>query len=185
MPSVLHPDRFSPVLLNSTSLNVSLEQRNIIKDILDTSCSDSAFAKKAYDAIIYTLVAGSVNPVKATSLNPSSALLGDPSFTLRVVGSGFDRFTKIVFAGHDEPTTYVSPTEVTTGVDMSVWKGADVVPVYVESPVVASDPLMFTFTDPNAPGVLKTTSPVHAQSVPPVQPPVKPVAKTVEVKSDK
>lgn len=182
MPSVLHPDPFSPVLLNSVPLVVTQEQKSLIRDILDTACSDSAFAQKAYDAITYVLVAGSVNPVKLTSLAPSNALLGDASFTLRMIGSGFDRFTKIVFAGHDEPTTYVSPTEVTTGVDMSVWKGADVVPVYVESPVVASDPLMFTFTDPNVPSVLKSASVTHAQAV---QSAPKPVAKSIEVKSEK
>lgn len=180
MPSVLRSDPFSPTLLSSESLKVSLEQKSLIMDVLNVACSDSAFAKKAYAAVEYILVAGSVKPVKVTSLSPNNALLGDPSFTLRVIGSNFDRFTKIVFAGHDEPTTFVSPTEVTTGVNMDVWKGPDVVQVLVESPVVASDPMPFTFVDPAAPGVLSAKHPskpgVH------IEPPVHIEPHTTEVK---
>jgi hypothetical protein len=53
-----------------------------------------------------------------------------------------------MFAGKDEPTTVVSDTEVTTGVDMSVWVGPDpAVPVAVRSAEGAvSNPLSFAFT---------------------------------------
>jgi hypothetical protein len=72
---------------------------------------------------------------------------GAPSFTLHVQGAGFTPDSVIVFAGHDEPTTLVSPTEVTTGVDMSLWLGADAVPVTVRNGDGApSAPLTFTFT---------------------------------------
>ena len=178
MPVVLHPDPFSPTLLNSVPLVVTQEQKSLIHSVLRYACSDSAFAEKAYAAIEYILVAGSVKPVTLTSLSPSNALLGDPSFTLRVIGSNFDRFSKIVFAGHDEPTTLVSATELTTVVDMSFWHGPDTVQVLVESPVVASDPLPFTFVDPNVPGTLKAPPVVKSEAP-------KPVVKTVEVKSDK
>jgi hypothetical protein len=145
---VLHPDPFVPVLLSSESLIVSLEQRELIKEILRAACSDSRFAEKAYDAILYTLTAGSVIPIGLTSLTPSTAIIGSESFTLHVMGENFDQYSVINFAGHDEPTTFVNSTELTTGVDMSVWHGADVLPVVVKSPVLVTDPLMFTFMAP-------------------------------------
>lgn len=172
MPTVLTPDVFSPVLLVSESLKVSQEQLSHIRAVLDVSCSDSAFAKKAYAAIEYVLVAGSVKPVTIASLNPNTAVLGTPSFDLHVMGSNFDRFSVINFAGHDEPTTFVSDKELTTGVNMDMWHGPDVVSVYVKSPSgVASDLVDFTFADAGS-GVLSAKIP---PTKPPVTPPVVPV----------
>ena len=64
------------------------------------------------------------------------------------IGSGFTWETTIKFGDYDEPTTLVSPTEVTTIVKPSIFAPA-VVPV---SCVMAwtSDPLDFTFTAGNA-----------------------------------
>jgi hypothetical protein len=74
-------------------------------------------------------------------------VLGSPSFTLHVEGSGFGPDAVIVFAGIDEPTTVVSPTEVTTGINMAVWLGADTVPVTVRNGTgTPSNAAMFTFT---------------------------------------
>lgn len=92
----------------------------------------------------------------ATSLLPPSAAIGDPSFMLRVVGSGFDATSVIVFAGEDEPTTFVSAEELTTGVDMSVWLGPDpAIPVLVRTTLEdgteeETNALEFAFTEPRA-----------------------------------
>ena len=87
-------------------------------------------------------------PPLLTMLTPATAVLGSPSFTLHVHGSGFGPDAVIVFAAQDEPTTVVSPNEVTTGVDMTVWLGADTIPVTVRNGANApSNPLPFTFTD--------------------------------------
>jgi hypothetical protein len=94
---------------------------------------------------------GSAAPPQLTALAPDTAVLGALSFTLHVHGSGFTADSVITFAGHDEPTTLASPTEVTTGVDMSVWLGPDTVPVTVRNgDGAASAPLSFTFTAPTA-----------------------------------
>jgi len=86
-------------------------------------------------------------PPTVTSLNPTTVVLGAPNFTLHVIGTGFHAGSVINFAGFDEPTTLVSPTEVTTGVDMSMWHGADAVPVFVRSlGGQQSNALTFTFT---------------------------------------
>jgi hypothetical protein len=82
-----------------------------------------------------------------TSLSPATAAIGAASFTLHVHGTGFAAGAVIVFAGRDEPTTVVSATEVTTGVNMAVWLGPDAVPVVVRAADGAtSNALSFTFT---------------------------------------
>jgi len=89
-------------------------------------------------------------PPTVTALEPPIAVIGDPSFTVHVRGTGFVDGAVIVFGGQDEPTTFVSATEVTTGVNMSLWLGADpAVPVAVRNPDGAiSNALPFAFTDP-------------------------------------
>jgi hypothetical protein len=89
---------------------------------------------------------GGTAPVLA-SLTPATVALGAPNFTLHVHGTGFADGAVIVFAGQDEPTTVVSATEVTTGVNMAVWVGPDTVPVVVRGvDSAASNALSFTFT---------------------------------------
>lgn len=142
-----YQDAFSPVLFNSPPLNVTLEQQRYIKEILETACSDSRFAEKAYVAIWYVLTHGNTPAPEVTSLTPNSVVLGSPDFTIHVRGSNFTQTDKIVFAGQEEPTTFVSPTELTTGVNMSVWVGPDAVPVLVQSANgVMSSSQTFTFT---------------------------------------
>jgi hypothetical protein len=87
-------------------------------------------------------------PPVVTALEPDTAELGAPSFTLHVIGTGFDAASVIVFAGHDEPTTLVDDTVVTTGVDMAVWLGPDTLPVLVRNgDGTESNALDFTFTE--------------------------------------
>lgn len=147
MPSVSRREVFTPVLLSSPPLEITLEQKEYIYNILSVSCSDSKFADKAYQAVMHVLTAGPAPVPVVSSLSPSSAVLGSPSFDLHVLGSQFSPTSVIVFAGHDEPTFFVSDGELTTGVDMSVWNGPDALPVCVRNADgVTSDPLLFTFT---------------------------------------
>jgi len=82
-----------------------------------------------------------------TELVPPGAQIGDPSFTLQVLGTGFAAGDVIVFAGQDEPTTVVSDTEVTTGVNMDTWFGPDAIPVTVRNALGGvSNVATFTFT---------------------------------------
>lgn len=86
-------------------------------------------------------------PPTVGSLNPNTVVLGAASFTLHVIGTNFRPGATIVFAGQDENTTVVSPTEVTTGVNMAFWHGADTVQVSVRSlSGQQSNALPFTFT---------------------------------------
>lgn len=83
-----------------------------------------------------------------TALVPDQAALGAPSFTLRVMGSGFSSDAVIHWNGSPEPTTVVSSTEVTTAVNMATATVAVPVPVLVQTAAGASNTLIFTLTEP-------------------------------------
>lgn len=87
------------------------------------------------------------------SLAPDTAVIGDASFTLHVHGGHFTPGCTIVFNGYAEPTTFVSPTELTTGVDMAVWTAPSLpLPVAVRTlDGRTSNDLPFTFTEAAAP----------------------------------
>jgi len=86
-------------------------------------------------------------PPTISSLTPNTAQLGTANFTLHVIGTGFKPGAVIVFNGIDEPTTLVSATEVTTGVNMAVWLAPAALPVKVRSLLgQESNVQTFTFT---------------------------------------
>lgn len=85
-------------------------------------------------------------PPAITALVPDNCTIGDPSFTLDVEGDGFTSSSVISFAGHDEPTTFNEEEgTLSTGIDMDVWHGADVVPVVVKQGALVSNAVDFTF----------------------------------------
>ena len=127
--------------------------------ILDVSCSDSRFAEKAYNAIQFVLTGGSVVTPVVTGLNPGSATLGDPSFTLHVMGTGFGVESQIVWNGSTEPTAFVSDTELTTGVDMATAEVAMSIPVAVVTGLgVLSNQMLFVLQPQAVARALKTKS---------------------------
>jgi hypothetical protein len=77
--------------------------------------------------------AGSGPPPVLTALDPVTAALGDPSFTLHVTGEGFVPNAIILWNGGAEPTTVVSPTEVTTEVNMATASVAAAIPIQVRN----------------------------------------------------
>ena len=158
-----HQDPFAPILFNSPGLAVTNEQKGYLKKILDIACSDSKFSDKAYVAIVGLLVSGNAQVPVVTSLTPNSAEIGDASFTLHVHGNGFKNTDVIVFAGVDEPTTFVSTSELTTGVNMPLWVSPDAVPVLVRNAEgVLSAPMTFTFIDGAA---VTTSAPAKTEKV--------------------
>lgn len=79
-----------------------------------------------------------------SGLEPTECTLGDPDFTIYVSGSGFYEQSVIVFAGHDEPTTF-EDGKLSTGVNMAVWQGPDTVQVGVRNGPIMSNTMGFTF----------------------------------------
>ena len=88
-------------------------------------------------------------PATISSIEPSTAAIGDPSFTLYVTGENFHAESVIVFAGQDENTSLGEDGRLSTGVNMGFWHGADTVPVCVRNGPggVLSEPVDFTFTE--------------------------------------
>lgn len=136
---------WQPVLKSSIKLTPSNEQLMYIKEVLDKACSDSNFAERAYESIYYILSNGDMPVSELMSLNPYKAVIGSASFVLHVLGKNFNEESVINFAGNNESTVFISDTELTTGVDMNVWKGPDTLPVMVISNGVESNVMNFTF----------------------------------------
>jgi hypothetical protein len=88
---------------------------------------------------------GQVAPV-LTSLEPATAAIGGPDFTLRVHGTGFNEESVIVWNGADEPTTLESDVVVTTIVKPSMVAAAVDLPVHVRNGDELSNALGFSFT---------------------------------------
>jgi hypothetical protein len=87
------------------------------------------------------------NPPVVSSIEPSTAAIGDPSFSIFVTGENFHEDSIIVFAGQDEPTQLNEDGTLSTGVNMGVWHGPDVLPVTVRNGSrYAEPPAEFTFT---------------------------------------
>lgn len=93
----------------------------------------------------------------ADRLVPPEAAIGDPDFTMSVQGVRFVDGAVIVFNGGDEPTEFVSDTELTTGIKPSTATTPGVYTVAVRNPDgQVSNELGFTFTEA-APVARKTT----------------------------
>ena len=83
-----------------------------------------------------------------TSLSPNTAVAGAPDdIVMSAIGTGFTSASIIVFNGFSEPTTFVSDTEVTTGVKPSIFVVPAVCPVEVHTGTTVSGPIDFTFTE--------------------------------------
>lgn len=85
--------------------------------------------------------------LRLTSLSPNTAVSGSADLVMSCIGTGFTKETVIKFGDYDEPTTFVSATEVTTGVKPSLFAPA-AVPVLVHTATETSEPINFTFTAP-------------------------------------
>jgi len=82
----------------------------------------------------FTINAAS-NPMPAiTTLSPSSATAGGPTFTLTVTGSNFITTSKVRWNGADRTTTYVSATQLTAAIPATDIAAAGTASVTVFNP---------------------------------------------------
>jgi hypothetical protein len=92
------------------------------------------------------------------SLDPDEADAGDATdIVMHVHGTGFTEQSVIYFNGLVEPTTFVSETEVTTGVKPSLFVVPAVCPVTVRNGEHESDALEFEFLAPDDPPEARET----------------------------
>jgi hypothetical protein len=80
-----------------------------------------------------------------TALEPATVQLGQPSFTMRILGTGFTPTSVLVWNGADDVCAYVSDTELTTTVNMATAEVAITVTVEVRNAEMLSNSLPFTF----------------------------------------
>jgi hypothetical protein len=83
-----------------------------------------------------------------SALDPNTAVIGDADLVMTVTGADFNPTSIITFNGGNEPTTYVSATELSTTIKPATATTAGAYPVTVKTSTLESDPLDFTFTDP-------------------------------------
>ncbi len=94
---------------------------------------------------IYTLKMDSIfNVLDLTSLNPSSAIVNSPPFTLTVNGHGFDTLSTVYFNEVGKTTTYVSDSVLTAEIDSADISVVGNCPVWVTDHWGTSDTLIFT-----------------------------------------
>lgn len=92
-------------------------------------------------------VIGSAETPTVSSLEPDTAVAGDAEDIEMIVnGTGFNELSKIVFGGHDEPTTKLSDTQVRTIVKPSMFAVPDDVAVAVRNGELLSNEMDFSFT---------------------------------------
>ena len=85
-------------------------------------CYDSACTEQIQDSpqtikVIYTVQA---DPVTLTSINPSAVLAGAAGLTLTLTGSNFSNNSIVIFNQSPQPTTFVSPTQLTATIDATM-----------------------------------------------------------------
>ena len=85
-----------------------------------------------------------------TAIDPASCVLGDPDFRVYLSGENLFAGSVIIFAGQEEITTLESDGRLSTGVNMAVWHGPDVVQVSVRNGDVMSNAVDFEFAEAGA-----------------------------------
>jgi xanthine dehydrogenase iron-sulfur cluster and FAD-binding subunit A len=153
---VAYEEEAPPEIFGSTQFEIEyyLRQAKLARLRRDEAAADQfelkamATKRKAEERPSHQPVVppGTVSPPAAvvTSIDPATAVVGGPDVTLHVYGEGFTAETVILFNQGEEPTTFVSSTEVTTGLSPATATGAYTVSVSV---VGAADSVPFVFTE--------------------------------------
>ncbi len=113
----LYPDPFNPAE-PVNPLVVDDAQKANIKAILNTACSDSRFAQKAYIAILKTLSGDVFVPV-LESLSPDTAASGTATNPVIFTGLNFDPGAEVMQAGVPIGTVFVDETQLEANVNLS------------------------------------------------------------------
>ena len=96
---------------------------------------------------IYALKMDSIfNVLALTSLNPSSAIVNSPPFTLTVNGHGFDSLSTVYLNDTAKTTTYISDSVLTAEISTSDISVVGNYPIWVTDKWSISDTLSFTVT---------------------------------------
>jgi hypothetical protein len=87
-------------------------------------------------------------PLAITTLDPSEGVAGAEDVTMTITGTGFTGASVILWNEGEERTDFITPTQVSTIVSLSIFGGADVFRVRVKNPMQISNELQFTMLPP-------------------------------------
>jgi outer membrane protein assembly factor BamB len=98
-------------------------------------CNDSACTEQIQDSpqtikVTYIVQA---DPVTLTSINPRAVLAGGAGFTLTLTGTNFSKNSIVIFNQSPQPTTFVSPTQLTATIGATMLVTPEEGSVTVES----------------------------------------------------
>ncbi len=144
-------------------------------DLTNQQIADTIVAQ-IDNADVYSIAsgAGRINVYKAlraivlptvTALSPSSALAGDPAFTLTVTGTNFLDGATVQWNGSARTTTFVSSTQLSAAITAADLSVAGTCAVTVKNPTSSggtSAAASFTVTAPNPVPSLLALSPARA-----------------------
>lgn len=101
--------------------------------LLDTTMQITGFGEdEAGELYLVDMTGGAVHrmvfyrrdaALRVTSIEPAGANAGDPAFTLTVRGEGFSEDAVVQWAGQDQPTTFVSDTELQADIPAELLNG--------------------------------------------------------------
>lgn len=103
-------------------------------------------------------------PPVLDSIAPATAAIDAAPFTLTCNGSKFVSYTTIQFAGVDQPTTFVSDTQVRANINPSSYVQG-VYPVSVYTSTLLSGSQDFTFSPPSPPMLVTLNPPTASADV--------------------
>jgi outer membrane protein assembly factor BamB len=98
-------------------------------------CYDSACTQQIQDSpqtikVTYVVQA---DPVTLTSISPSAVVAGGAGFTLTLTGANFTKNSIVIFNQSAQPTTFVSPTQLTASINANMLVTPEEGSVTVES----------------------------------------------------
>ena len=111
--------------------------------LVDSPYNISTFGEDESGEVYVAHLGGAVYRISATQdhlvpaaadMNPTTAIQGDPGFTLTVNGSGFDGGSVVRWNGADRPTTLLCPTRLSAAISASDLSTAGTVTVTVFNP---------------------------------------------------
>ncbi len=117
-------------------------------------CYDSGCAQQLQDSPMTIKVTYIVqaDPVTLTSISPSGVVAGSAGFTLTLTGTKFSKDSVVIFNSTPQPTTFVSPTQLTASIAANML-------VTPEEGAVTVESSSQTNADTSAPATLHVLAP--------------------------
>ena len=140
LPVTIDVDSKSPTTLGAGTYSDTVQ----VEVCFDSSCTQPLVNSPQSVQVQYTVTKSTFG---ITSLSPSSAAAGGPSFTLTVTGLGFTQQSTVLWDGSPMPTNFVSSTQLTTQISAAQIASPGTFSVSVNDPANGTSALQnFTVT---------------------------------------